>query len=57
MMENTGYDTLIGNPNAPFINSAIARLSRQALNHYSMLARFRTVGTWAAWGTLATGGT
>ena len=56
MMENTGYDTLIGNPNAPFINSAIARLSRQALNHYSMLARFRTVGTWAAWGTLATGG-
>jgi phosphatidylinositol-3-phosphatase len=24
MMENTGYDTLIGNPNAPFINSAAA---------------------------------
>jgi len=22
MMENTGYDTLIGNPNAPFINFA-----------------------------------
>src|SRR5882757_3878673 len=24
MMENTGYDTLIGNPNAPFINAAAA---------------------------------
>jgi len=24
MMENTGYDTLVGNPNAPWINSAIA---------------------------------
>src|ERR1700758_33545 len=24
MMENTGYDTLIGNPNAPFINFAAA---------------------------------
>jgi phospholipase C len=25
MMENTGYDTLVGNPNAPWINSAIAK--------------------------------
>ena len=24
MMENTGFDTLIGNPNAPFINAAAA---------------------------------
>jgi phospholipase C len=24
MMENTGYDTLVGNPNAPWINSALA---------------------------------
>jgi phosphatidylinositol-3-phosphatase len=24
MMENTGYDSLVGNPNAPWINSAIA---------------------------------
>ncbi len=25
MMENTGYDSLVGNPNAPWINSAIAK--------------------------------
>lgn len=25
MMENTGYDSLVGNPNAPWINSAIRR--------------------------------
>jgi len=25
MMENTGFDTLIGNPNAPFINAAAAK--------------------------------
>jgi phosphatidylinositol-3-phosphatase len=25
MMENTGYDTLVGNPNAPWINAAIAQ--------------------------------
>src|SRR5437870_3506295 len=25
MMENTGYDSLIGNPNAPWINNAAAR--------------------------------
>ena len=25
MMENTGFDTLIGNPNAPFINAAAAQ--------------------------------
>src|SRR5258708_2775020 len=24
MMENTGFDTLIGNPNAPFVNAAAA---------------------------------
>ena len=25
MMENTGYDSLIGNPNAPWINQAVAK--------------------------------
>jgi hypothetical protein len=35
MMENTGYDTLIGNPNAPFINFA-ASTSGLAANHYGV---------------------
>ena len=29
MMENTGFDTLIGNPNAPFINAAAANFGVQ----------------------------
>ena len=29
MMENTGYNSLIGNPNAPWINSAAATYGRR----------------------------
>jgi len=35
MMENTGYDTLIGNPNAPFINFAAAT-SGLATNYFGV---------------------
>jgi hypothetical protein len=35
MMENTGYDTLIGNPNAPFINFAAATTG-VASNYYGV---------------------
>jgi phospholipase C len=35
MMENTGYDTLIGNPNAPFINFATATTGLSA-NYYGV---------------------
>src|SRR6201981_1290541 len=35
MMENTGYDTLIGNPNAPFINFAAATTGL-ATNYYGV---------------------
>jgi len=35
MMENTGYDTLIGNPNAPFINFAAAT-SGLATNYFGI---------------------
>jgi phosphatidylinositol-3-phosphatase len=35
MMENTGYDTLIGNPNAPFINFAAATTGL-ALKYYGV---------------------
>jgi phosphatidylinositol-3-phosphatase len=35
MMENTGYDTLIGNPNAPFINFAAATTGL-ASNYYGV---------------------
>jgi hypothetical protein len=35
MMENTGYDTLVGNPNAPWINSAIAKYG-VATNYYGV---------------------
>lgn len=35
MMENTGYDTLIGNPNAPFINFAAATTGT-ATNYYGV---------------------
>lgn len=35
MMENTGYDTLIGNPNAPFINFAVATTG-VATNYYGV---------------------
>jgi phosphatidylinositol-3-phosphatase len=35
MMENTGYDTLIGNPNAPFINFA-AKTTGIATNYYGV---------------------
>jgi phosphatidylinositol-3-phosphatase len=35
MMENTGYDTLIGNPNAPFINFA-ATTTGLATNYYGV---------------------
>src|SRR5579864_9503413 len=35
MMENTGYDTLIGNPNAPFINAAAATYGL-AKNYYGV---------------------
>jgi phosphatidylinositol-3-phosphatase len=35
MMENTGYNTLIGNPNAPFINFAAAT-SGLATNYYGI---------------------
>jgi len=35
MMENTGFDTLIGNPNAPFINAAAARFG-SAKNYFGV---------------------
>ncbi|HMK21250.1 MAG TPA: alkaline phosphatase family protein, partial [Terriglobales bacterium] len=35
MMENTGYNTLIGNPNAPFINFA-ANTTGLAANYYGV---------------------
>jgi phosphatidylinositol-3-phosphatase len=35
MMENTGYNTLIGNPNAPFINFAAATTGL-ATNYYGV---------------------
>jgi hypothetical protein len=35
MMENTGYDTLIGNPNAPFVNFA-ASTTGLAANYYGV---------------------
>jgi hypothetical protein len=35
MMENTGYDTLIGNPNAPFLNFAAAT-SGLATNYFGI---------------------
>jgi phospholipase C len=35
MMENTGYDTLVGNPNAPFINFAAAT-SGLATNYFGI---------------------
>jgi hypothetical protein len=36
MMENTGYDSLIGNPNAPFINDAAARFGL-ASNYFGVI--------------------
>src|SRR5882724_3755626 len=35
MMENTGFDSLIGNPNAPFINAAAANYGL-AKNYYGV---------------------
>jgi phospholipase C len=35
MMENTGFDTLIGNPNAPFINAAAANFG-MASNYFGV---------------------
>lgn len=35
MMENTGFDTLIGNPNAPFINAAAANFGL-AINYFGV---------------------
>ena len=36
MMENTGYDALIGNPNAPFINRAVSRFG-VARNYFGVI--------------------
>src|ERR1051326_544074 len=36
MMENTGYDSLIGNPNAPWINSAAATYGL-ATNYFGVI--------------------
>src|ERR1041385_3120798 len=35
MMENTGYQALVGNPNAPWINQAIAKYG-VATNYYGV---------------------
>jgi hypothetical protein len=36
MMENTGYDALVGNPNAPFINRAVSRFG-VARNYFGVI--------------------